>query len=92
MRIHPRFTSDRPIVNYFAHLSWRHGKAHRHTIDTPGIWLSPQLSKTGVAVEKGTTAVILLNLSVFGERTFNNLQTKFLAKVLRKEFFNTHRP
>jgi hypothetical protein len=44
-----------------------------------------------VAVEKGTKAVILLNLSVFGERTFNNLQTKFLAKVPRKEFFNTHR-
>jgi hypothetical protein len=32
----------------------------------------------------------LLNLSVFDERTFNNLQTKFLAKVPRKEFFNTH--
>jgi hypothetical protein len=43
-----------------------------------------------VAVEKGTKAVILLNLSVFDERTFNNLQTKFLAKVPRKEFFNTH--
>jgi hypothetical protein len=45
-----------------------------------------------VAVEKGTKAVILPNLSVFGERTFNNLQTKSLAKVPRKEFFNTHRP
>jgi hypothetical protein len=32
----------------------------------------------------------LLNLSIFGERTFNNLQTKFLAKVSRKEFFNSH--
>jgi hypothetical protein len=42
-----------------------------------------------VAVEKGTKAVILLNLSVFGERTFNNSQTKFLVKVPRKEFFNT---
>jgi hypothetical protein len=44
-----------------------------------------------VAVEKGTKAVILPNLSVFGERTFNNLQTKFLAKVPRKEFFNAQR-
>jgi hypothetical protein len=43
-----------------------------------------------VAVEKGTKAVILPNLSVFGERTFNNLQTKSLAKAPRKEFFNTH--
>ena len=49
-----------------------------------------QLAKNLVAVEKGTKAVILLNLSIFGERTFNNLQTKFLAKVPRKEFFNTH--
>jgi hypothetical protein len=24
------------------------------------------------------------------KRTFNNLQTKFLAKVPRKEFFNAH--
>jgi hypothetical protein len=49
-----------------------------------------QLAKNLVAVGKGTKAVILLNLSVFGERTFNNLQTKFLAKVPRKEFFNAH--
>jgi hypothetical protein len=49
-----------------------------------------QLAKNLVAVEKGTKTVILLNLSVFGERTFNNLQTKCLAKVPRKEFFNTH--
>jgi hypothetical protein len=45
-----------------------------------------QLAKNLVAVEKGTKAVILLNLSIFGERTFNNLQTKFLAKCLEKSF------
>jgi len=49
-----------------------------------------QLAKNLVAVERGTKAVILLNLSIFGERTFNNLRTKFLAKVPRKEFFNAH--
>jgi hypothetical protein len=43
-----------------------------------------------VAVEKGTRVVILLNFSVFGERTFNNLQRRYLAETLRKEFFNSH--
>jgi len=46
--------------------------------------------KSGVAVEKGTSAVILVNFSVFDERTFNNLQRKFLAETPRKEFFNSH--
>ena len=32
-----------------------------------------------------------MNFSVFGEPIFNNLQTKFLAETLRKEFFNRHR-
>jgi hypothetical protein len=46
--------------------------------------------KSPVAVEKGTKAVISANSSVYGERTFNNLQTNFIAEIPRKEFFNTH--
>jgi hypothetical protein len=41
-----------------------------------------KLSKTGVAVEKGTKAVILVHFSVSGQPTFNNLQRTFLAKTL----------
>jgi hypothetical protein len=51
-----------------------------------------------VAVEKGTKAVISVNLSAYGEPRFNNLQTNFVGNSLRrvvgeiprKEFFNTH--
>jgi hypothetical protein len=43
-----------------------------------------QLAKNFVAVEQGTKAVILLNLSIFGERTFNNLRTKFLGESASK--------
>jgi hypothetical protein len=32
-----------------------------------------ELTLTGVAVEKGTKAVISVNFSVYGRRTFNNL-------------------
>ena len=49
-----------------------------------------QLFKTGVAVEKGTKAVISGNFSVYGERKFNNLQTTFCLETPRKEFFNSH--
>jgi hypothetical protein len=34
-------------------------------------------AESGVAVEKGTKAVISTNFSVHGERTFNNLRTNF---------------
>jgi hypothetical protein len=37
--------------------------------------------KSGVAVEKGTKAVISGDFSVFGERTFNNLQTYFAVEI-----------
>jgi hypothetical protein len=45
-----------------------------------------QLAKNLVAVGKGIKAVILLNLSFFGERTCNNLQTNFWRKRLEKSF------
>jgi hypothetical protein len=34
-----------------------------------------RLARTGVAVEKGTKAVISVNFSVYGRRTFNNFRT-----------------
>jgi hypothetical protein len=43
-----------------------------------------------VGVEKGTIAVISANFSVYGERTFNNLQRIFDVETPPKEFFNTH--
>jgi hypothetical protein len=46
---------------------------------------------TGVAVEKGTKAVISVIFSVDGERTFNNLRMNFAAEIPRKEFFNSDR-
>ena len=46
-----------------------------------------QLAKNLVAIKMKEPKQ---NLSIFGERTCNNLQTKFLAKVPRKEFFNAH--
>jgi hypothetical protein len=45
---------------------------------------------TGVGVEKGTKAVISVNFSVHGERTFNNLRTDFAVNIRGKEFFNSH--
>jgi len=39
------------------------------------------LVKLPVAVEKGTKAVISGDFSVFGERTFNNLQTNFAVEI-----------
>jgi hypothetical protein len=50
----------------------------------------PQLTLSGVGVEKGTKAVISVNFSVYGERTFNDLRTNFVVEILCKEFFNTH--
>jgi hypothetical protein len=49
------------------------------------------LLQSGVAVEKGTKAVISVDFSVCGERTFNNLRANFAGEIPRKEFFNTHR-
>jgi hypothetical protein len=43
-----------------------------------------------VAVEKGTKAVISVNFSAYGERTFNNLRANFAGEIPRKEFFNSH--
>jgi len=37
--------------------------------------------KSGVAVEKGTKAVISVNFSVDGGRTFNNLRTNFAVEI-----------
>ena len=50
-----------------------------------------QLLKPGVAVEKGTKAVICVNFSACGKRRFNNLRANFVREIPRKEFFNTHR-
>jgi hypothetical protein len=36
---------------------------------------------TPVAVEKGTKAVISVNFSVYGRRTFNNLRTNFAVEI-----------
>ena len=43
-----------------------------------------------MAVEKGTKAVISVNFSAHGERTFNNLRANFAGEIPRKEFFNSH--
>ncbi len=50
-----------------------------------------QVLRTGVPVEKGTKAVILVSFGFCVERTFNTLQTKFLIENAQKEFFNRHR-
>jgi len=50
-----------------------------------------QLLKPGVAVEKGTKAVICVNFSACGKRRFNNLRANFVREIPRKEFFNSHR-
>jgi hypothetical protein len=50
-----------------------------------------QMTRTGVAVEKGTKAVISVNFSPYGERTFNSLRANFAGEIPRKEFFNSHR-
>jgi len=39
------------------------------------------LTKSGVAVEKGTKAVISVDFSVYRERTINNLRTNFAVKI-----------
>jgi hypothetical protein len=39
------------------------------------------LLKHPVAVEKGTKAVISVNFSVYGRRTFNNLRTNFAVEI-----------
>jgi hypothetical protein len=43
-----------------------------------------------VAVEKGTKAVISVNFSAYGKRTFNNLRANFVREIPREEFFNTY--
>jgi hypothetical protein len=48
------------------------------------------LREIALAVEKGTKAVISVDFSVNGERTFNNLRTKFVGEICGKEFFNSH--
>jgi hypothetical protein len=45
---------------------------------------------TGVAVEKGTKAVISVNFSVYSRRTFNSLRTNFAVEFPSKEFFNSY--
>ena len=49
-----------------------------------------QLVKWGVAVEKGTKAVISVNFSAYGKRRFNNLRANFVREIPREEFFNTY--
>jgi hypothetical protein len=43
-----------------------------------------------VGVEKGTKAVISVNFSACGERTFNNSGANFVVEIGGKEFFNSH--
>jgi hypothetical protein len=40
-----------------------------------------QLLQSGVAVEKGTKAVISVNFSLYGRRTFNKLRTNFAVEI-----------
>ena len=40
-----------------------------------------QLVKSPVAVEKGTKAVISVNFSLYGGRTFNDLRTNFAVEI-----------
>jgi len=49
------------------------------------------MAKSGVAVEKGTKAVISVNFSAYGKRRFNNLRANFVREIPREEFFNTYR-
>jgi hypothetical protein len=44
-----------------------------------------------VGVEKGTKAVISMNFSFYGGRTFNNVRADFSQTNDQKEFFNSHR-
>jgi hypothetical protein len=44
-----------------------------------------------VAVEKGTKAVISVNFSVYGRRTFNNLRTNFAVEIPLKRLFQQPR-
>jgi hypothetical protein len=50
-----------------------------------------QLLRSGVAVEKETKAVISMNFSFCGGRTFNDLRANFRQTTDQKEFFNSHR-
>jgi len=43
--------------------------------------LATLLAQSLVAVEKGTKAVISVNFSVDGGRTFNNLRTNFAVEI-----------
>jgi hypothetical protein len=52
-----------------------------------GLIQNGQLWLTGVGVEKGTKAVISVNFSAHGERTFNNLRTNFVGEIPGKEVF-----
>ena len=63
----------------------------RAAMISPDVAARSWLSITGVGVEKGTKAVISVNFSVYGRRTFNNLRTNFVVEILRKGFFNSHR-
>jgi hypothetical protein len=38
-------------------------------------------NEISMGVEKGTKAVISVNFSVYGERTFNNLRTNFIGEI-----------
>jgi hypothetical protein len=51
------------------------------------------LLRTGVAVEKGTKAVISVNFSLYGRRTFNNLTyERILLLKLPKRSFSSATP
>jgi hypothetical protein len=50
-----------------------------------------KFARRPVAVEKGTRVVLLLSFSIFGERTFNNLQRRFLAEAPSKRVFQQAR-
>jgi hypothetical protein len=87
----------RPVHGFFASrkVGLRIQRLIRAFASAPALYskvqiLSNWLTLTGVAVEKGTKAVISVNFSAYGKRRFNNLRANFVREIPRKEFFNSH--
>ncbi len=63
-------------------LRWQNGQVNEGR-GVPGLGGISEglLAQNCVAVEKGTQAVISVNFSVYGKRTFNNLRTNFVGEI-----------
>ena len=63
---------------------------HSTSLGFPFAYLANKRRRVAIAppaVEKGTRVVTLLNSSIFGERTSNNLQGRFLGRNTAKRVF-----